>query len=95
MYFRRMGDVNEGIFWDVALCGSCVNRLSGRTYLLHLQGRKFRERITSVSRWLQTGDTFLRNIGSHDLHSVTSQKTVFFVVTAVKTSNLTRVWDVH
>jgi NifB/MoaA-like Fe-S oxidoreductase len=26
-------------------------------------------------------------------HGVTSQKTPFFIVTAVKTSNLTRVWN--
>jgi hypothetical protein len=35
------------------------------------------------------GDTFLRNVGSQDLHGATSQKTAFFIVTAVKTSNLT------
>jgi hypothetical protein len=33
------------------------------------------------------GDTFLRNVGSH---GATSQKTAFFIVTAVKTSNLTK-----
>jgi hypothetical protein len=40
------------VFWDVALCRSCVNRRFGGTYRLHLQGRKIRERGTSVSRWL-------------------------------------------
>jgi hypothetical protein len=34
------------VFWDVALCRSCVN--------LHLQGIKIHEQGTSVSRWLQT-----------------------------------------
>jgi hypothetical protein len=39
------------VFWDVALCrSSCVNQRFGRTYRLHLQGRKIRERGTSVSR---------------------------------------------
>jgi hypothetical protein len=31
------------VFWDVALCRSCVNRRFGGTYRLHLQGRKIRE----------------------------------------------------
>jgi hypothetical protein len=51
-----------------------------------------------VSRWLQTlifypedgGDTFLRNVGSHEI--ATSQKTAFFIVTAVKTSNLAQAY---
>jgi hypothetical protein len=38
----------------VAPFTSCVNRRFGGTYRLHLQGRKIRERGTSVSRWLQT-----------------------------------------
>jgi hypothetical protein len=42
------------VFWDVAPCRSCVTRRFGGTYRLHLQGRKIRERGTSVSRWLQT-----------------------------------------
>jgi hypothetical protein len=42
------------VFWDVALCRSCVNRRFVGTYRLHLQGRKIRERGTSVNRWLQT-----------------------------------------
>jgi hypothetical protein len=31
------------VYWDVALCRSCVNRRFGGTYRLHLQGRKIRE----------------------------------------------------
>jgi hypothetical protein len=42
------------IFWDVELCRSCVNRRFGRTYRLHLQGRKIHEWGSRVSRWLQT-----------------------------------------
>jgi hypothetical protein len=45
--------MKNAIFWDVAPCISCVNRRFGVTYRLHLQGRKIRERGTSVSRWLQ------------------------------------------
>jgi hypothetical protein len=35
------------------------------------------------------GARFLRNVGSYKPHDVTTQKTPFFIVTAVKTSNLT------
>jgi hypothetical protein len=56
------------VFWDVALCRYWVNRRFGGTYRLQLQGRKIRERGTSVSRWLQ------------DLHSATVQKTTFFIM---------------
>jgi hypothetical protein len=43
---------NNAVFWEVAPCRSCVNRRFGRTYRLHLQGRKILEQGTSVSRWL-------------------------------------------
>jgi hypothetical protein len=33
----------NAVFWDVALCKSCVNRRFGGTYHLHLQSRKIRE----------------------------------------------------
>jgi hypothetical protein len=45
--------MKNAVFWDVAPCRSCVNRRLGGTYRLYLQGRKFRARETSVSRWLQ------------------------------------------
>jgi hypothetical protein len=32
------------VFWDAALCRSCVNRGFGGKYRLYLQGRKIRER---------------------------------------------------
>jgi hypothetical protein len=40
--------LKNGIFWDVAPCRSHVNQRFGGTYRLHLQGRKIRERGTSV-----------------------------------------------
>jgi hypothetical protein len=46
--------MKNAVFWDVAPCRSCVNRLFEGTYRLHLQGRTIREQGTSVSRWLQT-----------------------------------------
>jgi hypothetical protein len=32
--------MKNAVFWDVALCRSCLNRCFGGTYSLHLQGRK-------------------------------------------------------
>jgi hypothetical protein len=46
--------IKNVVFWDVSLCRWCVNRRFGGPHRLHLQGRKIRERGTSVSRWLQT-----------------------------------------
>jgi hypothetical protein len=53
------------VFWDAASCRSCVNRRFGGTYHIHLQGRKIRERRTSVSSWLQPRSTYLRMHVSH------------------------------
>jgi hypothetical protein len=46
--------LKNAVFWDVAPCKFCVKRRLEGTYRLHLQGRKIRERGTSVSRWLQS-----------------------------------------
>jgi hypothetical protein len=66
--------MENAVFWDVALCRSCVNRRFGGTYRLHLQGRKIRERGTSCSHLLTLvhysrifypedgGNTFLRKV---------------------------------
>jgi hypothetical protein len=51
---RNIITIKNAVFWDVAPCRSCVNRRFGGKYRLHLQGRKIRERGTSVSRWLQS-----------------------------------------
>jgi NADH dehydrogenase/NADH:ubiquinone oxidoreductase subunit G len=32
--------MKNAVFWDVALCRSCVNRRFGGTYLIHLQAIK-------------------------------------------------------
>jgi hypothetical protein len=47
----------NAVSWDMGPCRSCVNRCFEGTYRLHFQGRKIRERGTSVSRWLQTVET--------------------------------------
>jgi hypothetical protein len=68
-------NLKNAVFWDLAPCTSCVIRRFGGTYCLHLQGKKIRERRASVSRWL---------------HTRTSRRHMaFFIVTVVKTSNLT------
>jgi hypothetical protein len=54
---HKLYHFKNAVFWDVASCRSCgLNRRFGGKYRLHLQGRKFRERGTSVIRWLQTAD---------------------------------------
>jgi hypothetical protein len=70
------------VFWDVAPCRSCEP--------------KFRSNVSPPSsgqknpqarnqRYVPPKRRF-----TQDLHGTTSQKTAFFVVTAVKTTNLTR-----
>jgi hypothetical protein len=81
-YVETIQKKKNAVFWDVAPCRSRVNRRFGGTNRLHLQRRKIRERARRVSKWLQTAVT-------QDLYRATSQKTVFFIVRAVKTSNLT------
>jgi hypothetical protein len=44
--------MKNAVFWNVAPCRSCMNRRFGGTYRLNLQGKKIRERGTSVNRWL-------------------------------------------
>jgi hypothetical protein len=88
--------VKSAVFWDVAPYSSCVNRRFGGTHHLHLRDRKMRERGTSVSRWLRI---FLpwrwrwcvppNCQFTQELNGVTSQKMAFFIVTAMKISNLT------
>jgi hypothetical protein len=37
--YEHLQDLKNIVFWDVALCGSGLNRRFGGTYRLHLQGR--------------------------------------------------------
>jgi hypothetical protein len=84
---KKISFFKDAVFWDVAPCRSCVNRRFGGKYRLHLQDRKISERGTSVSRCLRYVPPKRRF--TQDLHGATSQKTAFFIVTAVETSNLT------
>jgi hypothetical protein len=73
---------------------SCRRRFGG-TYRLHLQGNKAR----CLPCWLllnyffdpeDGGDMFLRNVSCNSRrHGVISQKMIFFITTAVDTSNST------
>jgi hypothetical protein len=49
-FYKFVHWLNNAVDWDVTPCRSCVNRRLGGTYRLHLQGRKLRERGTSVSQ---------------------------------------------
>jgi hypothetical protein len=44
------------VFWDVTPCRSYMSWCFGGTYCLHIQGRKIRERETSVSMWQKTAE---------------------------------------
>jgi hypothetical protein len=77
--------MKNAVLWDVAPCRSSVSRRFRRTYRLHLQGRKIRDRGTIVSKWRYVPP---KRRFTQDLHGATSQKTAFLIVTAVKTSNL-------
>jgi hypothetical protein len=79
--------LKDFVFWDVAPCRSCVSLRFGGTYRLHLQGRKIREWGISMGRWLRCVPPKCR-LTQH-LHGTTSQKTEFFIVTIMKTSDLT------
>jgi hypothetical protein len=84
--------MNNAVFLDVPPCGSCKNGRFGRTY--HLQHKGEKNRRARKNKYLASEACCEENISSKrrflfDPHSDTSQKTAFFVVTAVKTSNLT------
>jgi hypothetical protein len=51
--FNPFKNMKNALFWNVALCISCVYRRFGGTYRLRLQGWEIRVRGTSVNRWLQ------------------------------------------
>jgi hypothetical protein len=75
-------------------CDSCKNRRFGGTERLHHQGDKNR-RARNVSSKQQPTHTECSSVPPkrrflQEPHAVTSQKTVFFIVTSVKTSNLTQ-----
>jgi hypothetical protein len=74
---RNYLNIKNAVFWDVIPCGSCKKWRFGGMYRLHHQSDKNRRYIPTKHRFLQ------------EPHDVPSQKTAFFLVTAVKASNLT------
>jgi hypothetical protein len=89
------------VFWDVTPCGSCKNRRFGElsasirmtrigevgTTLAVTSNRRMLVFLRSVRRLLVTAPPKRRFL--REPNDVTSQKTPFFIVTAVKSSNLT------
>jgi hypothetical protein len=89
MYCEFMTCLKSAVLWDVAPCRSYVKWGFGGTCRLHLQGRRIRERWTSVNRWLpwRCRRYFPPKLQlTQDLHGA-----AFFILTTVKTSNLTYV----
>jgi hypothetical protein len=74
--------MKNAVFWDVTSCGSCKNRRFGGTYrLLHHGGR-----VSGLGTVLTVITLLVEAIRSSEpsvlkeQHSVTSQKTSFFMV---------------
>jgi hypothetical protein len=66
--------MKNAVFWDVKPCDSCKNRRIGG--------------IIGAETISELGTTLAVNSNSDTLR-VTSPKTAFFIITALKTSNLT------
>jgi hypothetical protein len=85
-------NLNSTIFWDITPCRPLsVNRCSGGTYRLHLQGvEKYVQQETSLFFRSQRWRRYVppkRRLTLNGLHGVISQKIVLFTTTAVRTSN--------
>jgi hypothetical protein len=68
--------LKNSVFWNVTPCGSCKNR-------------RLEERIASIISWWWRWYVPPKRRFLQDPHVVTSLKTAFFLVTALKTSDLT------
>jgi hypothetical protein len=90
--------MKNGIFWDVRPSGSCNNRRFGGTYHFLHQSDKNRLLVavsvipsSQILVTLMKGAlTTSKSLFLQEPYGITSQKTPFFIVIAVKTSNLTR-----
>jgi hypothetical protein len=69
--------MKNAVLWDVAPWRSWLNRRFRGTYGLHLQGRKIRERGTSVSRWRHIPEDGIL----HSHRRETSNLTLYFMFT--------------
>jgi hypothetical protein len=70
------------VFWIATLCSSETGRHFRGTHSLHLQGWR-----VSQARNQQ------KQMALMEQHGVTTQKTVLLIVTAVRTSNSTNLWE--
>jgi hypothetical protein len=76
-------------------CISFLNRHFGRTYYLHLQGRKLAKQETSLQKVARHNgdDTFLpKRRFTYNLHGFIAKKMVTFITTAVRTSKSNNSW---
>jgi hypothetical protein len=73
--------MSHGVFWDVTPCGYYKNDVS----------EELSNSIIRVTRFSELGATLVppKHRFLQEPHGVTSQKMPFFIVTAVKTLNLT------
>jgi hypothetical protein len=91
--------MKNGVFWIVTQCGSCKNRRFGGTWSLSGTFLRSVRRLLVAACVVPSAPivvTLMKEApGSpkrrflQEPHGVTTQKTPFFIVTAVKTSNLT------
>jgi hypothetical protein len=84
--------MEKAVFWDVAPCRSGVNRRFGDQSAFNVSDGRFACGFSYFTplpwRWRRYVPP--RRRLTPLLHGATSQKTAFFIVTAVKTSNLTK-----
>jgi hypothetical protein len=80
-------------FWDVATYGFILSRRFGGTCRLHFQSRGYKssEEFLLPWRWRRQVPPKRRFIINP--HCVTSQKSPFFIVTAVRTSNQLQLYN--
>jgi hypothetical protein len=84
--------MRNGVFWDVTPCGSCKNNklcISSRRASVASYGYVHSSPIlvTLMKEAISSSETLFLQ----EPHDVTSQNTPFFIVTAMKTSNLTSI----
>jgi hypothetical protein len=68
-----MVTIKNFVLWDAMPCGSCENRLFGRTYRLHHHEERISELIMMMTLMMEATRTSETSI--HELYDVTSQKT--------------------
>jgi hypothetical protein len=94
--FRNIGN----LFKIYIIFYSCMYRVQRRLFFCYFSWKQLVQSAPICWRWFPARGFFFlpwrwsryvppKRLLTQDLHSATSQKTIFFIVTAVKTSNLT------